>query len=146
GWAQHARELDPLGINGLVSNGLLLFHARRYDDAVKELRNVVAVQPNHAMAHWFLGYALIAKEQPEQAIPELESALALSDRSSAVMGVLVRGYAHAGRRNDALRLLEELRKRRQAGYVPAGAFVNAYLGLGDNEQAFYWLEQAYQEK
>ena len=34
---------------------------------------------------------------------------------------------------------------RKMGYVPAGAFVNAYLGLGDNQQAFIWLEQAYKE-
>jgi pentatricopeptide repeat protein len=62
------------------------------------------------------------------------------------MGVLIRAYAHAGRRTDALRLLEELKRRQQTSYVPAAAFVNAYLGLGDNEQAFAWFERAYQEK
>ena len=51
-----------------------------------------------------------------------------------------------GRRSDALRLLAELKRRRKAGYIPAAAFVNAYLGLGDNEQAFYWLERAYKEQ
>jgi pentatricopeptide repeat protein len=106
----------------------------------------LTVQPDAAEAHWFLGYALIAKGQSEQAIPELERALVLSDRSSAVIGVLVRAYAHAGRRDDALRLLGELKRRREAGYVPAGAFVNAYLGLGDKDQAFIWLERAYEEK
>ncbi len=60
--------------------------------------------------------------------------------------MLIRAYARAGRRKDALRLLTELKRRRQSAYVPAGAFVNAYLGLGDNEQAFAWLEQAYEEK
>ena len=34
----------------------------------------------------------------------------------------------------------------KTGYVPAAAFVNAYLGLGENEQAFAWLEQAYKEQ
>jgi pentatricopeptide repeat protein len=62
------------------------------------------------------------------------------------VGVLIRAYAHAGRRDDALRLLAELKRRRNDGYVPAAAFVNAYLGLGDNEQAFVWLEQAFKEK
>jgi serine/threonine-protein kinase len=62
------------------------------------------------------------------------------------MGVLVRGYAHAGRRADALRVLEELKERNKKGYIPAAAFVNAYLGLGDNEQAFVWLERAYKEQ
>jgi pentatricopeptide repeat protein len=60
--------------------------------------------------------------------------------------VLIRAYAHAGRRTEALLLLEELKRRQQAGYVPAAAFVNAYLGLGDNEQAFAWLERAYKEQ
>jgi hypothetical protein len=55
-------------------------------------------------------------------------------------------YAHAGRRADALRLLGELKKRRQTGYIPAGAFVDAYLGLGDNEEAFAWFERAYEEQ
>jgi hypothetical protein len=45
----------------------------------------------------------------------------------------------------SLRLLEELKKRRQAGYVPTTAFVFAYLGLGDNDQAFAWFERACQE-
>jgi pentatricopeptide repeat protein len=59
--------------------------------------------------------------------------------------VLISAYAHAGRRSDALRLLAELKTRRKAGYVPAGAFVNAYLGLGEYDQAFVWLQEAYNE-
>jgi pentatricopeptide repeat protein len=65
--------------------------------------------------------------------------------ASSRRGVLVRAYAHAGRRTEALRFLNELKRRQRTGYVPAAAFVNAYLGLGDNEQAFAWLERAYQE-
>ena len=75
----------------------------------------------------------------------MEKVLAISDRSPAVLGVLTQAYAHAGRRADALRLVEELKQRKQKGYVPAGAFVNAYLGLGDNEEALAWLEKAYAE-
>jgi tetratricopeptide (TPR) repeat protein len=95
---------------------------------------------------WSLGYAPIANRQADEAIPVLEKALALSERSPAVIGVLVSAYAHAGRRTEALRLLGELKRRQQTGYVPAAAFVNAYLGLGDNEQAFAWLERAYGER
>jgi pentatricopeptide repeat protein len=62
------------------------------------------------------------------------------------MGVLVRAYAHAGRRREALRLVDELKRRQQTSYVAATPFVNAYLGLGDNEQALAWLERAYQEQ
>jgi TolB-like protein/Tfp pilus assembly protein PilF len=144
--SQRARELDPMNVDGLVNDGFLLFLARHYDESIQTLRSALAVQPDIAVAHWFMGYSLIAKGQPEQAIPELERAVLLSDHSPAVIGVLVRAYARAGRRADALRLLAELKKRSQTGYVPAGAFINAYLGLGDNEQAFLWLERGYEEK
>ena len=144
-WAKRGRELDPLGNTG-TSIGYILFEARHYDEAIRAMRSVIAVRPDDASAHWYLGFALIANDQPEEAIPVLEKALSISDRSPGVMGVLVRAYSHAGRRSDALHILEELKKRSQAGYVPAGAFVNAYLGLGDTEQAFAWIERAYQEQ
>lgn len=143
---QRARALDPMNVELLVNNGFHLFLARRFDESIQTLRSALAVQPDIAVAHWFMGYTLIAKGQPEQAIPELERAVQLSDRSPAVIGVLIRAYAHAGRRTDALRMLDELKRRSKTGYVPAGAFINAYLGLGDNEQAFFWLERGYEEK
>jgi tetratricopeptide (TPR) repeat protein len=143
-WAQRGRELDPLAVSG-DNIGWILFQGHRFDQALREFRSLVAVYPNDAGALWNLGFVLIAKDQPEEAIPVLEKAVSVSDRSPGVIGVLIRAYAHAGRRTDALRLLAELKRRRQAGYIPAAAFVNAYLGLGENDQAFVWIEQAYKE-
>jgi pentatricopeptide repeat protein len=142
---QRARALDPVGVSG-ASVSRILFHARRYDDAIRESHSALAVQPDNASSLMGLGFALIANNRPADAIPVLENAVSLSPGSPAVIGVLIRAYAHAGRRSDAIRLLEELKRRRKTGYIPAGAFVNAYLGLGDNEQALYWLEQAYKEQ
>ena len=139
-WIQRAREIDPLG-HSAVSHGFILFHARRYDEAVRELRTVEAAYPDH----WYLGFALIANGEPDEAIKVLEKVLS-SDRTPTVMGVLVRAYAHAGRGAEAVRLVDELKRRQQKSYVPSAAFVNAYLGLGDNEQAFVWLEKAYKEQ
>jgi pentatricopeptide repeat protein len=144
-WTERGRELDPIEVSG-TSIGETLFFAHRYDEAIHELRSVLAVQEDSASALWYLGFSLIAKGQPEDAIPALEEAVSITNRSSGVIGVLIRAYAHAGRRQDALRLLDELKQRRQKGYVPAGAFVNAYLGMEDREQAFAWLEHAYQEQ
>ncbi len=143
--ARRGRELDPLAVSG-TDIGWILFQSRRYEEAERELRSVLAVQPDDASALWDLGFVLIASNQPRDAIPFLEKAASVSNRSPGVLGVLIRAYAHAGRRNDALRLLDELKTRRKAGYVPAGAFVNAYLGLGENPQTFAALEEAYQEQ
>jgi TolB-like protein/Flp pilus assembly protein TadD len=149
---ERARALDPVEISVnsgswmLNSGSWILFQSHRYDDAIRESRSALAVRPDNANSLLGLGFALIADNKPAEAISVLEKALSLSPGSPAVIGVLIRAYAHAGRRSDALRLLADLKRRKEAGYIPAGAFVNAYLGLGDNEQAFYWLEEAYKEQ
>jgi hypothetical protein len=76
----------------------------------------------------------------------LEKALPISKRSPGIVGILAKAYALAGQRSKALKLLDELQRRRQRHYVPAAAFVNAYLGIGDTDQVFFWLEQALKEK
>jgi TolB-like protein/DNA-binding winged helix-turn-helix (wHTH) protein/Tfp pilus assembly protein PilF len=144
-WSRRARELDPLGTSA-NSLCLMLFEAHHYDEAMDELRSILALRPDDAEALWYLGITLIAKGRPQDAIPALEHALSVSDHSPPVVGHLIRAYAFAGRRADALRLLAELKRRRQTGYVPTAAFVNAYLGLGDYDEAFAWLEKAYKEQ
>ena len=143
--AERGRELDPLAVS-FEDFGWTLFQTRHYDQAIRELRAALAVQPGDFGAMMDLGFVLIANNQPKDAIPVLDRAVALSNRSPGPIGILVRAYAHAGRRSDALRLLAELKRRRNTGYVPAAALVNAYLGLDENEQAFIWLEEAYKEQ
>ena len=142
---QRGRELDPIEVSG-ASVSWVLFQARRYDEAIREARSALAVQPEDAFTLLDLGFALTANNQPADAIPVLEKSISLSKGNPAAIGVLIRAYARAGRRRDALQLLTDLKRRKDAGYIPAAAFVNAYLGLDDNQQAFHWLEQAYKEK
>lgn len=68
------------------------------------------------------------------------------DRSPGGVELLATACARAGRRTEALRLVEELKLRRQKGYIPPGAFINPYLALGDYNEAFVWFERAYQEQ
>jgi TolB-like protein/tetratricopeptide (TPR) repeat protein len=140
--AQRARELDSFG-SATWDLAWVLFQSRRYDEAVRQLRGSLAVRPNDAGTLWMLGFSLVVKGEPNEAIPLLEKAAAFADRSSGFLDVLAAAYARAGRRNDALRILAELKRRKQHGYVAAASFVIVYLGLGENEQAFAWLEEAY---
>src|SRR5262249_13671258 len=83
-WANRGRELDPVAVSGtsIASN---LFYAGRYDEAIRELRSVLAVQPNDASALWLLGFSLTATGQPKEAVPVLEKAVSVSDRSPGVV-------------------------------------------------------------
>lgn len=143
--AQKARELDPSPGAGLEL-GWILFQARRYDEAIREYRTALAIEPDNANMLWRLGLALSLKHQSQEAIAVLERAVSVSDRAPGNLGVLAVVYGQAGRREDALRVLAELKKRQRTGYVPAGAFVLTYSGLADREQTLIWLEQAYKEQ
>ncbi|MGH8221134.1 MAG: tetratricopeptide repeat protein [Steroidobacteraceae bacterium] len=144
-WVQRGRRLDPLAVSG-TSVAWILFQSHRFAEAARELRSALAVQPDDQHALTALGFVLSANGHPADAIAPLERAVFLSSGSPAAIGVLIHAYARAGRRAEALQLLADLERRRAAGYVPAAAFVNGYLGLGDTDRAFQWLEQAYAEQ
>ncbi len=144
-WVERGRGLDPLSVSG-SDVAWIFFQSRRFADAERELRAVLGAQPDDTNALTELGFVLSVGERAAEAIPFLERAIALSQGSPAAAGVLIRAYARSGRRADALRLLAELKERDAAGYVPSGAFVNAYLGLGDTDAAIEWMERAYAEQ
>jgi hypothetical protein len=52
----------------------------------------------------------------------------------------------AGRKDDATRVLNELLELNQKRYVTPAALANVYVGLGDKDQAFFWLEKAFAER
>jgi len=142
-WARRARELDPLG-NASVSIGWFLFQARRYTDSIRELRSALAVHPDDAIAHLFLAFPLIANGQAEEAIPDLEKTSSLMHRSPGALELLATAHARAGHRAEAVRLIDELKKSRETGYVQATSFINPNLALGNYDEAFVWFERAYQ--
>ena len=119
---------------------------RHYDDAIREYRSVLAVHPDYTNVRWGLGFALIVKNQTDEAIAELEKTVAMMDRSPGSLAMLATAHARAGNRAEALRLIEELKQRRQKGYIPSGAFITTYLELGDDDEAFYWCNEAYKEQ
>jgi hypothetical protein len=63
---------------------------------------------------------------------------------------LLAHYGHAlaisGNKNGARRALAELQGIAQHQYVPSLYFAGIYVGLGEKDEAFKWLEKAYQER
>jgi TolB-like protein/DNA-binding winged helix-turn-helix (wHTH) protein/Flp pilus assembly protein TadD len=144
--SNRARELDPFSLSISVQRGFLLENARRYDEAIAQLRSVVEMDPNHYQAYWTLGHTYAAKGQFEDAIKAAEKAVDLSERVPGALGILGLAYGLAGRKADANKVLNELLKLNETRYVTPAALVNVYIGLGDKEKAFEWLERAYQER
>ena len=141
-----AQELDPLSLSISASRGFLLMNARRYEEAIEQERRVIAIDPNHYQAHWFLALTYLANRQIEQAIATSEKAVAISNRAPAALGVLGMAYGAAGRKGEANQILNELLQLEKQRYVSPIALVYVYLGLGNKDQTFAWLEKAHQER
>ncbi len=118
-WAQRGRELDPLAVSG-GGVAWILFQSHRYDEALHELRSALAVHPDDLGVLTTLGFVLAANDHPKDAIPGLEKVVSVSHGAPAATGVLIRAYALAGRRADALRLLDEFEKT-AAGRLCSGS-------------------------
>ena len=83
----------------------------------------------------------------QQAIAELEKARISNAREPDVLAALAHAYARAGERAEAMKLVSELKQAAaEGGNVPPFQIAWAYAGLGDNDQAFAWLERAYEER
>jgi len=141
-----AQELDPLSLSISSSRGFILENARRYEEAIEQLRRVIAIDPNHYQANWTLGLTYLANGQIDQAIATSDKAVAVSGRAPAALGVLGLAYGVAGRKREANQILNELLQLQKQRYVTPMALSYVYIGLGNKDQAFAWLEKGYQER
>jgi serine/threonine-protein kinase len=142
-----AESLDPLSL--IISAdvaGETLIPAGLYDQAVEQCRKTLEMDPNFPAAHWHLGTAYLRKGTYNEAFAEIQKAIDLSGGNAVLVSRLGVAYALAGRRDDAVKIVNQLHTRSKREYVPTSAFVYIYAALGDQDQAFAWLEKAYQER
>jgi serine/threonine-protein kinase len=142
---KRAQELDPLSliINAIV--GDIFFHARRYDEAIAQCQRTLELNAGFHPAHLYLGWAYEQKKLYDEAISEYRKAIALEPGSPTVATDLAGGYAAAGRRTEALKIISNLQELSKQRYVPSYGIAQVYTALGDFGQAFAWLEKAYEE-
>jgi TolB-like protein/Tfp pilus assembly protein PilF len=143
--ANRAQELDPFSLSISALRGFLLENARRYDEAIEQLHRVISMDQNNYSAHWYLGHTYAASGRFQEAIAASEKAVAIS-RTTGALGFLGMNYGLAGRKAEAKKILNELLELKRHHYVTPPALANVYIGLGDKDQAFFWLEKAYQEQ
>ena len=142
--ARRAQELDPLSFHGAYALGRIYFVARRYDEALIPFRKLVEIDPNDRSAHYYLGRVLSQQGKHQEAIIELRRAFELNQSHSG-RAWLAHGFARAGRRNEALKLLRELEALSIRERVSPIYIARIYSGLGERERALTWLRKSYDE-
>ena len=104
------------------------------------------MDPNFPQAHDFLGGAYEQKGMYEGASTEFQKAISLSGDSLHIRAELGHAYAVAGKKEEALKIMDELKGLSKETYISPYDVAMIYVGLDQNDQAFDWLQKAYEER
>lgn len=144
--AKRAQELDPLSLIINTQTGTPFFYLRQYDRAIEQYQKALEMDRQFPPARYWLGRAYTQKGDYVEAIASLRPTVAANPRLKAYITPLAYAYAVSGERNAAVKLLDELREQAAPRSVSAYYIALIYAGLGEQDQAFVWLEKAYQER
>jgi Flp pilus assembly protein TadD len=142
---QRALELDPLARLANLNLGLVYWSSHDFERAIQQLKRTLEIDPNYADAHEGLGVVYESAGRYKEASAEFENYRILSGNTLEFKARVAHLYALQGHRADALRLLEEVKAARKPGDKLPYFIALVYVGPGDKDRAFRWLETSYAE-
>jgi TolB-like protein/DNA-binding winged helix-turn-helix (wHTH) protein/Tfp pilus assembly protein PilF len=136
----YATELDPFGIRTKVYVAYVVYASRQYDLAIKQFESLGD--------DWGLMWAYRDKKMYPQAVAawqRWDQTHPSQRQNPFFIGTVAGIYGLEGKKREAETLIEELREASRHRYVSGFFFAEAYLGLGEKDQAIGWLERAYDD-
>jgi DNA-binding winged helix-turn-helix (wHTH) protein/Flp pilus assembly protein TadD len=140
-----AQRLDPLSPIISANVAWAYYSGRQHDRAIEQCRRTIEMDATFHRTHIYLGWAYTQTGDYDAAIAELQRARELSGSGPEATG-LGYAYAVAGRTSEAHALIAELQERARRRYISPYAVALVYAGLGEVDQAFEWLDRAYEDR
>ena len=133
---------DPLSVPANIYLAGVYHYRGDYDRSIQQAKSALEVDANDIEAHVVVALNLEQKKEYPQAIAELEKAYELAGQNPLLLGPLGSCYGGSGDTGKALGLLDGLNEAAKQIYVAPISWVMLYLGVGDMDKAFEWLEKA----
>jgi len=147
--AKRTSELEPLSFTASSHLGWILYLSGRNDEAIAQCTHILSLEPNSFPARRYLGLAYEQKGMYAQAIDEFQKGLKVSG-SPLMLALLGHAYAASGKTKEARQVISDLHdlseSREATRYVSPYTVAAIYAALNEKDQAFKWLEQAYEER
>jgi serine/threonine protein kinase/tetratricopeptide (TPR) repeat protein len=142
------RGLEIAPLSALLNSelGWSYYIARQYDQAIEQCRIAIELDSASDFAYYPLATAYEQKGMYLEALAELKKARALPAHSLTIISEIGYSYAELGQKAEAQKIIHELTQRATRDYVDPTLFAYIYIGLNDNDRAFFWLEKAYQDR
>jgi TolB-like protein/DNA-binding winged helix-turn-helix (wHTH) protein len=140
------RHIDPVYPLITLDEAGIYYHLRDYKSLIEAGQKSVSIYPDNWSGHYFLAVGYEGSGKPDQAIPEFQQAIQLSQANSDAIAGLAHAYAITGRGAEAEKLLGSLQQQAPANYVSWYMIAAIYSGLGQKGKAFDFLEMAYRDR
>jgi serine/threonine protein kinase/tetratricopeptide (TPR) repeat protein len=144
--SNRASELDPLSPIMSVHLGWLYYYLHAYERALNQLNKTLELDPNYGLAYWYIGLVNEQQGAFTEALAALRRGDELLKDNLVVKADLAHALAVSGRKADAEEALRNLVAISHTRYVNPFEIGLIYIGLGQGEEAFQWLNRAYQER
>jgi TolB-like protein/Tfp pilus assembly protein PilF len=139
-----AQELDSLSLIIKANLAEVYLTKGDTDAAIEQSRQTVEIDPNWYYIRQLSAIAYLKQGRTAEALADAEKSVELSKRQRSTLGYLGYIYAQIGRRDEALKLADELKGRFAKGEANGYDLARVYVGLGDKDQAFAWLEKDFE--
>jgi serine/threonine-protein kinase len=135
-----AQQLDPLSLTISTVAGAVAVRSGDPTGGIAQLRDVISLAPEFAMAHYELGKVLAEQGRFDDALAAFTTASRYAADNAQYQAGLAYVLAASGRRAEATRLLTRLTSSRQ--YVSPFELACVYTALGDSDEALAQLRKA----
>jgi TolB-like protein/DNA-binding winged helix-turn-helix (wHTH) protein/Tfp pilus assembly protein PilF len=143
---KQAESLDPLSPLIGTNVAWCFYLAHQYDQAIQQARKTLQQYPNFSAAHEVLGQAYAEQAMPQDAVAELQKAVASSGGEPLVQAELGYAYAISGQREQAMAMLSKLSAPSAPVAVSPYAMAIIYAGLNNADETLRYLAKSYRER
>jgi TolB-like protein len=141
-----ALELDPVSPIFTTTRAEAFYYGHDFDAAIAQAKLTLEQYPNSVLGEFWLASAYREKRMYPEAIQHFRRAGTLAPHNPALLMELGHAVAVSGDKNAALAVLADLQVLSRHRYVPVAYYAGIYLGLGDKNQTFLWLDRAVSER
>ena len=143
---ERAVESDPVSPLAYIELGKVLLWARHFDRARAKLEAAFDLRPDYPPAAWYRGVGLYFQGRIEEALTVWQPAMRTVGANPAMIGAIGMALGYLGRHAEARAALAELAAAERERYAPVFSRAQIYLGLGETDAVFEWLDRAVDER
>jgi TolB-like protein/cytochrome c-type biogenesis protein CcmH/NrfG len=139
-------DLDPVSPLFNVVRAEILYHERKYDEAIVQAQHAIEQNPKYWPPYIWLGSAYREKKMYAEALDAFSRGRKLSGDYPVMIALQGHAMAVSGDATGGRKALRELQQLGGPRYISPLYFAAVYTGLGEKSKALDWLEKAFEER